>query len=92
MLSLTDRLAIMRTALANERTLLAYGRTALALAAGGIAVAQLFPGPSVRAIGWTLVPTGALLLSLGWARFRRVRRRLLLLEAGASDRGDPPPA
>jgi uncharacterized membrane protein YidH (DUF202 family) len=35
MLFLTDRLAVTRTALANERMLAAYGRTSLALAAAG---------------------------------------------------------
>ena len=76
MLSLADRLAVTRTALANERTLLAYVRTALALMAGGVGLAQLFEARLPVLVGWALVPGGALVLATGVVRFRRARRAL----------------
>ena len=76
MLTLSDRLAVTRTALANERTLLAYVRTALALMAGGVGMVQVFEAPGPVAVGWALVPAGATVLAVGVARFRRARRAL----------------
>lgn len=83
MLSLSDRLAISRTELANERTMLAYVRTALALAAGGVALVEVFTSPALVAFGWLLLPVGALVLLLGIMRFRKARRALRALEADA---------
>ena len=81
MLPLTDRLAISRTDLANERTLLAYVRTALALAAGGVGLVQFFTSPAVVALGWVLIPGGALVLIVGVVLFQRERRALREIEA-----------
>jgi putative membrane protein len=83
MLSLSDRLAISRTHLANERTLLAYVRTALALAAGGVGLVQIFTAAAVVVLGWALIPTSALVLLMGVARFQRTRRTLRTVEADA---------
>lgn len=80
MLSTTDRLALMRTELANERTLLAYARTALALAAGGVGLAQLARGPALAAVGWVLVVGATAVAALGLARFRRTRDSLARLQ------------
>jgi putative membrane protein len=79
MLSLTDRLAVMRTALANERTLLAYVRTALALGAAGAGLVSLFTTRSLRTLGWALIPIGAAVLVAGVARFANARRALRAL-------------
>lgn len=87
MLSLTDRLALMRTELANERTLLAYWRTALALAAAGVALVEVFAAPILVALGWSLMPAGVLVLLLGWIRFRGVRRRLADLGRDGAEGG-----
>ena len=74
---LRDELALERTHLANERTVLAYVRTALALAGGGAVLLQFFPShPSLFAIAWLLVATGAATLIIGTYRFLVVRRRL----------------
>ena len=81
MLPLSDQLAISRTDLANERTLLAYVRTALALAAGGVGLVQIFTSPAVVALGWALIPGGALVLIVGVVRFQRERRALRKIEA-----------
>jgi putative membrane protein len=82
-LSVTDRLAVMRTELANERTLLAYIPTALALAAGGLAIVQFAGDPDWRRAGWTLLPAGTLALVLGVARYRRVSRSIADAQAEA---------
>ncbi len=83
MLQLSDRLAIARTDLANERTLLAYLRTALAVAAGGVAVIEVFTLPVLVIFGWALIPLGLIVLAVGIVRFRRTRQVLLSLEADA---------
>ncbi|HEX8433292.1 MAG TPA: DUF202 domain-containing protein [Longimicrobium sp.] len=75
-LSLSDRLALERTVLANERTVLAYVRTALALAGGGAGLAGFFPGPLAGMVGWSLVAIGLVALATGVYRFIRVGRRL----------------
>ena len=87
MLSTSDRLAVMRTELANERTLLAYVRTSLAIAASAFALVQLFALRALIALGWALVPVAALVFALGAMRFRRVRRAL---EAAAAERPTTP--
>lgn len=84
MMSLSDRLAVSRSDLANERTLLAYVRTALALAAGGIGLVQIFSASLVVALGWALIPAGALLLLVGVARFQRTQRALRAMETNAA--------
>lgn len=80
MLSITDRLALTRTDLANERTLLSYVRTALATSAAGVGLVEVFTDPMLRGIGWVLLPTGGLVLLAGLHRFRRVRRALRALD------------
>lgn len=72
----TDRLAAVRTALANERTLLAYVRTALALSGGGAGMISLLEAPAAHAFGWTLVVLGLVGLVVGLSRFRHVAREL----------------
>jgi|GEM_PF-6270826 len=80
---LRDDLAIDRTKLANERTLLAYIRTSLALFLTGISGVHL-PGlgegtsfgPGYRVAGWVFIAAAALVMSIGYRRYRSVRRRM----------------
>jgi putative membrane protein len=73
---LRDRLALERTRLANERTLLAYVRTALALGAGGAALMQFFPTPSLQVGAWILIVAAFAVVAAGVSRFRSVRKGL----------------
>jgi putative membrane protein len=74
---LRDRLAVVRTQLANERTLLAYVRTGLAVGAGGAALLQFFSEHTgLRALAWLLIVAGVVVLAAGAYRFRSVRKNL----------------
>ena len=76
-LSLSDRLAIDRTVLANERTFLAYLRTVLGLAALGATALKLFGDELFyRVVGVACLAVAPLLLFWGTRRFLRVRRDL----------------
>jgi len=76
MLGLSDRLAITRTALANERTLLAYVRTAFALGAGGFALIEFVKSSRLDVLGYAMLPGSGVLLLVGFWRYWRVRRDL----------------
>jgi putative membrane protein len=80
-LPLSDRLALQRTRLANERTLFTYVRTSLALVGFGLALLQLHPERGGR-LGYTAQSVAAVVLALGWWRFRVHRRQLAASEAG----------
>jgi len=80
-LPLSDRLALQRTRLANERTLFTYVRTSLALVGFGLALLQLHPERGGR-LGYTALSVAAVVLALGWWRFRVHRRQLAASEAG----------
>ena len=74
-LSLTDRLALQRTRLANERTFLTYVRTSLAMLGFGLVLIQLHP---VRTglLGYGAVTAAALVMLVGFLRFRQRRREI----------------
>ncbi len=80
---LRDELAIDRTQLANERTLLAYVRTSLALFLTGVSGVHL-PGlgqgtsfgPAYRVAGWIFIAAAAVVVSIGYTRYLRIRRRI----------------
>lgn len=74
--SLTDRLALDRTELANERTLLAYARTALGLVALGVTSLHFLTEPLYQAVGYVSIVAGGTVLAGGLVRFAQVRRRL----------------
>ncbi len=76
MLALSDRLAISRTALANERTLMAYVRTALALGAGGFALVEFVRSPGLDVLGYAMLPSAGFLLVVGLWRYWLARRSL----------------
>lgn len=72
--TLRDRLALRRTALANERTLLAYGRTALMLVASGATLWRYQPlGPADRGLGVLVVVAGVVVVMVGVRRFVRIQ-------------------
>lgn len=72
--TLRDRLAVRRTALANERTLLAYARTALMLVASGATLWRLEPfSDADRWLGSAVIGMGVLVLAIGMRRFLGTR-------------------
>lgn len=76
-LTLRDRLALRRTALANERTLLAYGRTALMLVASGATLWRYQPlGPADRGLGALAIVAGLVFAFVGGRRFLRIQREM----------------
>jgi len=74
-LTLSDRLALQRTRLANERTFLTYVRTSLAMTGFGLALIQLHP---VRggALGYAAIAVAGVVILIGWLRFRQRRREI----------------
>ena len=70
-----QRLAAARTFMANERTLLTYVRTSLALLAFGLTLLQLQPRRA-QALGYGALATSALVMLVGWLRFRYHRRQI----------------
>lgn len=74
--SLGDRLARTRTALANERTLLAYVRTALAIVVIGGTVIKFFSGVWMTELGLCVILLGIGVGSIGVHRYRRQRREI----------------
>lgn len=84
-LILRDQLAIDRTILANERTLLAYIRTALTLFLVGLSfvhLPDLHPDPGFGGLiydvaGWLFVAAAAIVLLIGYLRFREFRAEIL---------------
>lgn len=71
-----DRLAAIRTSLANERTVLAYLRTGLALFIGAVTARELIEDRTLRAIGAFLAVFGLATLAFGFWRFWSVRREV----------------
>lgn len=75
-LSLTDRLAIDRTVLANERTLLSYVRTALALLVVGATPFHISTAAWLHVVGGAVVALGGATLVIGGVRYGRMRGRI----------------
>jgi len=75
-LTLSDKLAIARTALANERTFMAYSRTALAFLISGVSLIRFFNYLATTIIGWTLLPIGAAVVIFGFKRFKMRQREI----------------
>lgn len=74
-LTLRDRLAMKRTALANERTLLAYARTAMMLVASGATLWKLAPfSAGDRWLGAIAIGAGVVVLAVGTVRFVRTQK------------------
>lgn len=75
-LSLTDRLAVERTAMANERTLLSYIRTSLALIVVGVTILKFFHSSSMHTLAYFIIPVGAVAGVVGLMKYLEVRARL----------------
>ena len=73
-LSLTDKLAIDRTSLANERTFLAYFRTFIVFLSSGFAIIKLDLLQEIKWIGHMLIIIAPLLLLIGLIRFIYVKK------------------
>lgn len=72
-----NRLAQIRTDLANERTLLAYGRTSLMMAASGATVIKFFgDSRELYFTGIALIVLGGMIGTIGIARFRSNRAEI----------------
>jgi putative membrane protein len=68
-----DKMARIRTLLANERTLLVYARTAIMLAASGVTLIKLlYHETGFLYLGFALVLASVLVMVLGYIRFRRM--------------------
>jgi putative membrane protein len=81
-----DRLALIRTVLANERTFLAYMRSSLALLATGVTAIHFIPNQTSTWCGVILVMFGLLCVILGTIRFRLFRHDIN--EAGRRNAGN----
>lgn len=79
-LDLRERLAALRSVMANERTFLSYQRTALTQLAVAATFIHFFDHPALTVIGWCLLPISVATIALGVARYRRAKRRLRELE------------
>jgi putative membrane protein len=75
-LSLTDKLAIDRTNLANERTFLAYFRTFIVFLSSGFAVINLELLKEVKWVGFMLIIVAPVLFLIGLLRFLYVKRNI----------------
>ncbi|MCC3152100.1 DUF202 domain-containing protein [Hymenobacter sp. BT770] len=75
LLSLTDRLALQRTRLANERTFLTYVRTSLAMLGFGLVLIQLHPVRS-GLLGYGAVAAAIVVMLIGLLRFQQRRREI----------------
>lgn len=69
-----DKLAAIRTDLANERTLLAYLRTGLALVIGAVTANHFLHDPAMRLMALALGVLGVIALGFGAWRFVFTRR------------------
>jgi putative membrane protein len=75
-LSLTDKLAVDRTNLANERTFLAYFRTFIVFLSSGLAIIKLDILLEIRWVGVMLTTIAPVLFLIGLFRFLYVKRRI----------------
>ena len=72
-----DKLAVGRTAMANDRTLLAFVRTALALLGGGVGLVAYLEHPVILAVGWLSIAASLVLFAWGFRRFAHIRRMII---------------
>jgi putative membrane protein len=75
-ISLTDRLAIDRTILANERTLLAYIRSALTFLVVGGTLLKFFSAVSAMIMGYVAIAVAGILFTTGIRRYHVMKRHL----------------
>lgn len=75
-LILRDRLALVRTKLANERTLFAYVRTSLYLLTAGIGILEIDSIRHLRVIAYVSLFFSVVLFFKGFLRYWQLRHRL----------------
>lgn len=75
-LILRDRLALMRTKLANERTLFAYIRTSLYLLTAGIGILEIESVRHLKVIAYFSICFSGFLLLIGLLKFWLLNRQL----------------
>ena len=86
-LSLSETLAVDRTALANERTLLAYLRTSIMLGVSSVSLIKFFPDNRFAvAIGLLIVPVSISVAVLGFRRYLALFQSLLRMRSRNSKR------
>ena len=76
MMDLREKLAVRRTALANERTFLAYIRTALTFFVAGISLIKFFEARVIQIAGFVFIPVAVWVLFLGIRRYRMTQKEL----------------
>lgn len=81
-LSLSDRLVLDRTSLADERTFLAYVRTFIGMLSEGIAILKVFDFSWTRPIAYILPAASLPMLATGVMRYLAVARNLQDIVAG----------
>lgn len=89
-LILRERLALVRTKLANERTLFAYVRTSLYLLTAGIGILEIDSIRHLRIIAWLSLFFSVVLFFKGFVRYWQLNRRLKHYVSGGSFLRDDP--
>lgn len=75
-LILRDRLALVRTRLANERTLFSYMRTSLYLLTVGVGILEIDGIKHLTVAAYIGLICSCILFILGWVRYFQMRRCL----------------
>ncbi len=75
-LILRDRLALVRTKLANERTLFAYIRTSLYLLTAGIGILEIKSISHLKILAYLCLFFSVILFFKGLLKFRKLEKRL----------------
>lgn len=89
-LTLNDYLAVDRTILANERTLLSYARTALAQVIIGGSLMVFFESIIVMTIGWLFLAVAAVIMVIGWRRYRHTDQLVRVALESQTGEGEHP--
>ena len=75
-LILRDALAIERTKLASDRTFLAYFQSSIFFLATGISILNIHIFSEIPYLGWIFIGMAPIILVIGFARFRYVKRKI----------------
>lgn len=75
-LILRDRLALVRTKLANERTLFAYIRTSLYLLTAGIGILEIKSIEHLKIIAYASIVSSGFLLLTGLLKYCQLKKHL----------------
>lgn len=72
----SEKLAQLRTELANERTLLAYFRSFIVTLSSGLAILKLEILSNLKSLGVVLTILAPILLIMGLVRFLKTKKKL----------------